>query len=60
MTMHEIKTHEGNLTVVDGRFAIVASRFNDFIVRRLVDGPFDKQPVAVIMAASMPSSRWVP
>ncbi len=39
--MQDIKTHEGALTVLDGRFAIVASRFNDFIVGRLVDGAVD-------------------
>ncbi|MEO0616798.1 MAG: 6,7-dimethyl-8-ribityllumazine synthase [Pseudomonadota bacterium] len=39
--MQDIKTHEGALTVVDGRFAIVAARFNDFIVKRLVEGAVD-------------------
>lgn len=32
---------EGTLSVRDGRFAIVASRFNEFITRRLVDGAHD-------------------
>ncbi|MEL7024590.1 MAG: 6,7-dimethyl-8-ribityllumazine synthase [Pseudomonadota bacterium] len=32
---------EGNLVVRDARFAIVASRFNDFIVSRLLDGAKD-------------------
>ena len=39
--MQDIKTHEGAMTVLDGRFAIVASRFNEFIVSRLVDGAID-------------------
>ncbi|MEM6807897.1 MAG: 6,7-dimethyl-8-ribityllumazine synthase [Pseudomonadota bacterium] len=39
--MQDIKTHEGALTVVDGRFAIVAARFNNFIVKRLVEGAVD-------------------
>ncbi len=39
--MDNIKTHEGDLVVRDGRFSIVASRFNDFIVARLVDGALD-------------------
>lgn len=36
--MDRIKTTEGDLTVRDGRFAIVASRFNDFIVESLIKG----------------------
>ena len=36
--MDRIKTLEGDLVVRDARFAIVASRFNDFIVRSLLDG----------------------
>lgn len=36
--MDKIKTTEGDLVVRDGRFAIVASRFNDFIVESLVKG----------------------
>lgn len=39
--MQNIKTHEGELVVRDGRFAIVASRFNDFIVSKLVEGAVD-------------------
>jgi len=36
------KTIEGNLLVTrDARFAIVASRFNSFIVDRLIDGALD-------------------
>ena len=34
--MDEIKTTEGDLVVRDARFAIVASRFNDFIVDSLL------------------------
>src|SRR5512140_2009032 len=37
-----MKTLEGNLVVPDGaKFALVASRFNHFIVDRLVDGAQD-------------------
>jgi 6,7-dimethyl-8-ribityllumazine synthase len=36
--MEKIKTTEGDLIVRDGRFAIVASRFNDFIVDSLIRG----------------------
>ena len=36
--MHNIKTTEGDLIVRDGRFAIVAARFNDFIVESLLKG----------------------
>ena len=32
---------EGHLTAAGRSFGIVASRFNDFIVRRLVDGALD-------------------
>lgn len=39
--MQDIKTFEGELTVSGGRFAIVAARFNDFIVSKLVDGAID-------------------
>lgn len=36
--MDRIKTTEGDLVIRDGRFAIVASRFNDFIVESLIKG----------------------
>jgi 6,7-dimethyl-8-ribityllumazine synthase len=36
--MDQIKTTEGDRIVRDARFAIVASRFNDFIVESLVKG----------------------
>ena len=36
--MDRIKTTEGDLVVRDARFAIVASRFNDFIVESLLKG----------------------
>ena len=36
--MDKIKTTEGDLIVRDARFAIVASRFNDFIVASLIKG----------------------
>lgn len=33
-----MKTYEGKLTAAEGRFAIVASRFNRLVVDRLVEG----------------------
>jgi 6,7-dimethyl-8-ribityllumazine synthase len=36
--MDKIKTTEGDLTVRDSRYAIVAARFNDFIVESLIKG----------------------
>jgi len=36
--MDRIKTTEGDLIVRDGRFAIVAARFNEFIVESLIKG----------------------
>lgn len=36
--MDRIKTTQGDVIVRDGRFAIVASRFNDFIVESLIKG----------------------
>jgi len=36
--MDNIKTTEGDVIVRDGRFAIVASRFNEFIVESLIKG----------------------
>ena len=36
--MERIKTTEGDLIVRDGRFAIVAARFNEFIVDSLIKG----------------------
>ena len=36
--MDKIKTTEGDLVVRDARFAIVATRFNDFIVSSLLKG----------------------
>ncbi len=36
--MDNIKTTQGDVMVRDGRFAIVASRFNDFIVESLIKG----------------------
>jgi 6,7-dimethyl-8-ribityllumazine synthase len=36
--MDKIKTTEGDVMVRDGRFAIVASRFNEFIVESLIKG----------------------
>ncbi len=36
--MERLHTIEGDLRVRDLRFAIVAARFNDFVVERLIDG----------------------
>ena len=36
--MDKIKTTEGDLSVRDARFAIVAARFNDFVVESLMKG----------------------
>ncbi len=36
--MDKIKTTEGDVIVRDGRFAIVAARFNDFVVESLIKG----------------------
>ena len=35
------KVHQGNLTAVGFRFAIVVSRWNDFLTSKLVDGALD-------------------
>jgi 6,7-dimethyl-8-ribityllumazine synthase len=39
--MHHLETIEGRLDATGLRFAILASRFNDFIVDRLVGGAVD-------------------
>jgi 6,7-dimethyl-8-ribityllumazine synthase len=39
--MHEIRTIEGKLSAEGLKFALVASRFNDFIVDKLVGGALD-------------------
>lgn len=36
-----ITVHEGSLTAVGKRFALVASRFNDFMVQPLIEGALD-------------------
>lgn len=36
--MDNVKTTEGDRVIRDGRFAIVASRFNDFVVESLIKG----------------------
>jgi 6,7-dimethyl-8-ribityllumazine synthase len=41
MSGSDIKTHEGALSAAGRGFAIIASRFNDFIVDKLVDGARD-------------------
>jgi 6,7-dimethyl-8-ribityllumazine synthase len=37
-TEHEGPVHEGGLSAAGRRFAIVAARFNDFIVEKLIEG----------------------
>lgn len=39
--MNEIKSIEGELVARDARFAIVASRFNELVVERLIAGAVD-------------------
>lgn len=39
--MNNIKTLEGDYLAADARFAVVASRFNEFIVDRLIKGAVD-------------------
>lgn len=39
--MNQINTIEGHLNAADLKFALVATRFNDFIVDRLVSGAVD-------------------
>jgi 6,7-dimethyl-8-ribityllumazine synthase len=39
--MNDVNVIAGELTVKSARFALVASRFNDFIVKSLVDGAVD-------------------
>ena len=39
--MGEIVTHQGNLDATGKRFALVAARFNEFIVNRLLSGAED-------------------
>lgn len=39
--MNSIKTYEGDLIVKGARFALLASRFNSFIVESLVSGAID-------------------
>ena len=39
--MNQVKTTEGDRIVRDARFAIVASRFNDFVVESLIKGALE-------------------
>ena len=39
--MYSVKTIEGQLNAQGLKIAIVASRFNDFVVGRLIDGAID-------------------
>ena len=49
--MPSIKTHVGQITSAGKRFAIVASRFNEFMVERLVEGAVD----ALLRTGARPS-----
>jgi 6,7-dimethyl-8-ribityllumazine synthase len=40
-TKEDIKVHEGALSAAGRGFAIIASRFNDFIVEKLIEGAKD-------------------
>ncbi len=39
--MSKVKVYEGNLSAEGGKFALVASRFNSFIVDQLEAGAID-------------------
>lgn len=41
MPTNDIKVHEGRIRADGKRFAIIASRFNDFMVDKLVDGALE-------------------
>jgi len=41
MTMDRVKTTQGDLVIRDARIALVASRFNDFIVESLLRGALE-------------------
>ena len=47
-----IKTTEGDFTAKDGRFALVVSRFNSFVVESLLEGALD-----VLRRHGVPESR---
>jgi 6,7-dimethyl-8-ribityllumazine synthase len=53
-------TIEGRLVAPEGRFAIVASRFNDFIVKRLVEGCEDALRRHGVNTGSDLDVIWVP
>ena len=57
--MDAIKTFEGDLSARGARFAILASRFNDFIVERLVAGAVDALRRHGAAAADL-HRIWVP
>jgi 6,7-dimethyl-8-ribityllumazine synthase len=52
-------TYEGNLAAPPGRFALVAGRFNQFIVQRLVDGALEALKRHGV-ADSAVDLAWVP
>ncbi|MCG5054547.1 MAG: 6,7-dimethyl-8-ribityllumazine synthase [Myxococcales bacterium] len=41
MPHHNVKTHAGQISAAGKRFALIASRFNDFMVDKLVEGAID-------------------
>ena len=40
-SMNDIKTYEGTFTDADGRYAILVTRFNSFVVEALLEGAVD-------------------
>ncbi|MFO7895597.1 MAG: 6,7-dimethyl-8-ribityllumazine synthase [Candidatus Cloacimonadales bacterium] len=54
-----MKTYEGNLSGKNLRFALVASRFNEFITGKLVAGAVDSLNRHQVAAADI-SLTWVP
>ena len=49
------KTLEGKLVAKGMRFGVVASRFNDFICGRLIEGALDALVRAVFEKAGLPN-----
>ncbi|MEL7298397.1 MAG: 6,7-dimethyl-8-ribityllumazine synthase [Pseudomonadota bacterium] len=57
--MSSVNTFEGDLVVNGARFAIAAARFNEFIVKHLVDGAIDTLARHGAAAADI-DVAWVP
>ncbi len=54
------RTLEGHLTDAGGRFAILVSRFNDFITTRLLDGALDTLARHGVDVDERVTVAWVP